>query len=101
LRNFQKNDVCLNTTIPEPIVWTLDVEKMPELNELSYDTKNLVADAGKYTVTIPWAVYKDNGLDYYPDCRKATFGNGESASYLFTDNGRKSCEKKIVQRTIY
>jgi hypothetical protein len=103
LRNYQitSKGVCVNTTTPEPIVWTLDVEKMPELNELSIATKKIVdEDTGRYTVTIPWATYKSDGLHYYPDCKKATFGNGKSASYLFTDNGTRSCERKTVIRTI-
>ena len=101
LRNYELSSkgVCLNTTTPEPIVWTLDVDKMPELNELSQFTKDTLY-LGKYTVTIPWAAYKSDGLHYYPDCRSATFGNGESASHLFTDNGTRSCEKKSVERTV-
>lgn len=98
-----KSNICSHTSTPEPIVWTLDIEKMPELSELSERTKHLVdggADAQKYMVTIPWGTYESDGFHYYPDCRKATFGNGESAAYLFTDNGKNSCEKKLVQRTI-
>jgi len=104
LKNYEltSKNICLNTSNPEPIVWTLDIEKMPELTEISVATKNIVdggADAQKYTVTIPWAKYKNDGVYYYPDCKKATFGNGDSAAYLFTDNGTRSCEKKTVNRT--
>lgn len=94
--------LCNHTSTPEPIVWTLDIEKMPELNELSERVKTDFVDgaAQKYIVTIPWGTYENDGLHYYPDCRRATFESGESASYLFTDNGKNSCEKRIVRRTI-
>lgn len=104
-RNYEitSKGVCFNTSVPAPILWTLDVEKMPELGQLSEATKRKVdggEEAGKYTVTIPWAEYKSDGLHYYPDCRKAVFGNGSSASYLFTDNDKRSCNKKSVRRAI-
>lgn len=94
--------VCLNTLEPVPIEWTLDVNKMPELQQISSKTKDLFNgnEALKYIVTIPWKSYARDGLYFYPDCSAATFGNGESAGYLFIDNDTHSCERIMVPRTI-
>jgi hypothetical protein len=103
LTKLSDSAMCLTTSNLEPIQWILDVEKMPELNQVSVATKRLIdggAEAGKYIVTIPWKTYENQGLYYYPDCNGATFGNGESAAYLFTDNGTRTCEKRSVNRTI-
>ena len=102
-RNYEitSKGICLNTSAPAPILWTLDVKKMPELEELSEATKRKVdggEEAGKYTVTIPWAEYKSDGLHYYPDCRKAVFVNGSSAAYHFTDKDTRTCVRKSVPR---
>lgn len=102
LKKHERSGACFNTTTPDPIIWTLDIESMPELNEVSANIKSkLDSGAEKYIVTIPWAIYKKDGVHYYPDCKKATFGNGDSAAYLFTDKGTKSCEKVSVARQIH
>jgi hypothetical protein len=103
LNKLSDSAMCLTTSNLEPIQWILDVEKMPELNQVSVATKRLIdggAEAGKYIVTIPWKTYENQGMYYYPDCKGATFGNGESAAYLFTDNGTRTCEKRSVNRKI-
>lgn len=94
---------CSHTSTPEPITWIIDINSMPEMNEISAMTKDHVdggADAQKYIVRIPWVTYPGDGVYYYPDCSKATYGNGDRAD-LFIDNGHRSCEKKVVPRTRY
>ena len=103
LNNYEitSKKVCVATSIPDPIVWTMDVENIPELSEVSLATKEKITnESKKYIVTIPWATYKQEGMHYYPDCSKAKFADGTSAAKLFTENGTRSCEKKVIPRTI-
>jgi hypothetical protein len=92
-------DLCLKTTMPEPIVWTIDIDKMPDFRDnLSTQTKTTIDGNGQfYRVTIPWKIYNEDGIHYYPSCADAVFEDGTSASYLFTDRFN-SCERKTVNR---
>lgn len=109
LKNYQitSKKSCMATSTPEPIIWTLDVNKMPELEELelSIDDKDRLF-TNKSIVSIPWEIYNNDGMNYYPNCSKAMFIKtdgtiGDSAAHLFKDNGIRSCEKKTIARTTY
>jgi hypothetical protein len=95
-------NVCLKTTIPEPIIWTIDVDKMPDFRDnLSTETKRLLDGGGKhYTIVIPWKIYEDDGVHYYPSCTDAYFQEDStvSAAYLFTRDVFNSCERATVTR---
>jgi hypothetical protein len=95
-------NVCLKTKIPEPIIWTIDVDKMPDFRDnLSTETKRLLDGGGKhYTIVIPWKIYEDDGVHYYPSCTDAYFQEDStvSAAYLFTKDVFNSCERATVKR---
>ena len=95
-------DLCLKTKVPEPIIWTIDVDKMPDFRDnLSTETKRLLDGGGKhYTIVIPWKIYEDDGMHYYPSCTDAYFQEDStvSAAYLFTKDVFNSCERATVKR---
>ena len=95
-------NICLKTKVPEPIIWTIDVDKMPDFRDnLSTETKRLLDGGGKhYTIVIPWKIYESDGLHYYPSCTEAYFQEDStvSAAYLFTKDVFNSCERVTVKR---
>lgn len=95
--------LCESTIIPKDIRWVLNAENMPELEKIHPLLKSrIIGENGeKYIVYIPWKIYQNDGLNYYPDCSQAKFSDGTSASGLFEDNGTSHCTKKIVRRNSY
>ena len=95
--------LCMKTIQPEPIKWIIDPESLPEIKDLSPELRSKIigANGEKYIVTIPWDTYKQDGMNYYPNCSKAVFSDGSSAAGLFEDNGTNTCNKKKINRTEY
>ena len=95
--------LCVNTMQPDPIKWIISPESMPELQDLDPIIRSKIegVDGEKSIVNIPWKVYGQDGMNYYPDCSKAIFSDGKSASYLFQDNGINSCNRKVLSRKTY
>jgi hypothetical protein len=99
--NAAKGGLCSRTTIPDKLVWIMDVENQPEYPSIPSIQKDLITNnQKKFTVYIPWKITKSDSMNYYPDCSKATFSDGTDASYLLTDMGTY-CKKKEVKRTAY
>lgn len=98
----EKGPFCVSTSVPKPIEWIIDSDNMADYNNLSQETKNkLINNGDKYKITIPWDINTTDGTHYYPNCSKATFSNGDSAAYLFTDEKITECSKRKVQRDTY
>lgn len=98
----EKGPFCVSTSVPKPIEWIIDSDNMTDYNNISEETKRkLINNGDKYKITIPWDINTTDGTHYYPNCSKATFTNGDSAAYLFTDEKITECSKRKVQRDTY
>lgn len=105
--NFSdKMGLCPRTYAPEETKWTIDVDKIPELNKLPDDLfKKYTNNSEKLIVYIPWA---PQGTFYVPQCGKAYFKVTNSkgiettanADYLFKDNGL-TCDRVTKTSTSY
>lgn len=99
---IERGIICVSTSVPKPIEWIIDPDKMSDYNNISQETKqNLIGNGSKYKITIPWKIYTSDGTHYYPNCSEAKFCNGESAAYLFTNETATQCSKKKIPRDTY
>lgn len=99
---IESGPICVSTTVPKPIEWIIDPDKLSDYNNISQEIKNkLIDNGGKYKITIPWKLYESDKTQYYPNCSEAKFCNGESAAYLFTNETPTKCSKKRVKREEY
>lgn len=90
--------LCTRTTVPQKTIWTMNVDKQPELSQLPQSVKDIITNKGaKYIVYIPW---KNTGMSYVPDIDNATFSDGSPAKNLFIDNGL-TIKKKEGTRNVY
>ena len=89
---------CRNVSEPKPIQWIMDVDKMPEFNEMPSEiTKKLSKDGKQLIVNIP---YGRTGIQYMPDCSKMTFADGTKAS-LFNQRDLKDDLCRFVEKDSY
>lgn len=91
---------CRNVSDPKTIQWIMDVDKMPEFNDMPTDlTKQLSKDGKQLIVHIP---YGRTGINYMPDCSKMTFADGSKAM-LFNQTNLKDglCRFVEKQSTLY
>lgn len=91
---------CRNVSQPSTIQWIMDVDKMPEFNDMpSGLTKKLSKDGKHLIVNIP---YGRTGIHYMPDCSKMTFADGKKAN-LFNQKDLKDGMCRFVEKksTLY
>jgi len=91
---------CRSTSSPKPLQWIMDVDKMPEFNDLPAEiTTKLSQNRSKLIVNIP---YGTTGIEYMPDCSKMTFADGSKAN-LFTQRDIKDPLCRFVEKpsTLY
>lgn len=86
---------CRNVSEPKTIQWIMDVDKMPEFNDMPTEvTKKISNDGKKLIVNIP---YGRTGIQYMPDCSKMTFADGTKAS-LFNQKDLKDGLCRFVEK---
>jgi hypothetical protein len=79
------NGMCARTTVPPPVKWVMDPDKLPEISKLPKTlVQRVTNDQRKWQVEIPWVL---KGTFYLPNCKAARFGDGTSAAHLFEDDG--------------
>ena len=96
----EESGQCRNTSNPKPIQWIMDVDKMPEFNELPSEVTTKLSENGKkLIVNIP---YGSTGIQFMPDCSKMTFADGTKAN-LFTQRDLKDPLCRFVEKpsTLY